>query len=205
MHYLGKLLAVYLHILNISKCIVSFNFSAKVESTDIILADFDGVLFHISNHTGDKTKLKVRKRHRRNIHMMWLISLFQVSISLKFFKELQEHGAEDLLKREYGSYLIHPPEEGELNDFVCILHCLAMYFFISFFIFSFHFIFSGYSVSLVFDLENIPSDWEELVKKVGLLKRNCFASVFEKYFEFQEKGIEGQRRAAINFRDDETL
>jgi len=59
--------------------------------------------------------------------------------------------------------------------------------------------------SLVFDLENIPSDWEQLVKKVGLLKRNCFASVFEKYFEFQEQGIEGQRRAVIHYRDDETL
>lgn len=63
----------------------------------------------------------------------------------------------------------------------------------------------GHSVSLVFDLENIPNDWEELVKKVGLLKRNCFASVFEKYFEFQEKGVEGQRRAVIQYRDDETL
>ena len=38
------------------------------------------------------------------------------------------------------------------------------------------------------DLENIPSNWEEVVKKIGLLKRNCFASVFEKYFEFQERG-----------------
>ena len=37
-------------------------------------------------------------------------------------------------------------------------------------------------------MENIPNNWEELVKKIGLLKRNCFASVFEKYFEFQEKG-----------------
>lgn len=41
---------------------------------------------------------------------------------------------------------------------------------------------------MVLDLENIPSNWEEVVKKVGLLKRNCFASVFEKYFEFQERG-----------------
>jgi len=55
------------------------------------------------------------------------------------------------------------------------------------------------------DLENIPNDWEEVVKKVGLLKRNCFASVFEKYFEFQEQGIEGQSRAVIQYREDETL
>lgn len=31
----------------------------KAESTDITIADFDGVLFHISSHNGDKTKLKV--------------------------------------------------------------------------------------------------------------------------------------------------
>ena len=57
------------------------------------MADFDGVLFHISNHNGDKTKLKV-------------------SISLKFYKELQEHGADDLLKREYGEYLLSSAEDG---------------------------------------------------------------------------------------------
>jgi len=128
---------------------------SKPESTDMTLADFDGVLFHISSHNGDKTKLKI-------------------SISLKFYKQLQEHGAEDLLKREYGSYLLYPPEE-------------------------------GYSVSLLMDLENVPNDWEDLVKKVGLLKRNCFASVFEKYFEFQEQGVEGQSRAVIHYREDETL
>jgi len=41
----------------------------------------------------------------------------------------------------------------------------------------------------VIDLDNIPPNWEDLVRKIGLLKRNCFASVFEKYFEFQEKGV----------------
>merc|ERR1712071_166841 len=48
-------------------------------------------------------------------------------------------------------------------------------------------------------------NWEEVVKKVGLLKRNCFASVFEKYFEFQEQGEEGHKRAVIHYRDEETL
>ncbi len=66
-------------------------------------------------------------------------------------------------------------------------------------------ILAGYSVSLLMDLDNVPNDWEELVKKVGLLKRNCFASVFEKYFEFQAKGIEGHQRAVINYREDETM
>ena len=52
-------------------------------------------------------------------------------------------------------------------------------------------------------------DWQSLVKKIGLLKRNCFASVFRKYFEFQEKQAEGetvgQKRAVIHYRDDETM
>ena len=63
----------------------------------------------------------------------------------------------------------------------------------------------GYNVSLLFDLEKPPSDVEEVVKKAGLLKRNCFASVFEKYFEFQQNETEGQKRAVIHYRDDETL
>jgi actin related protein 2/3 complex subunit 2 len=45
------------------------------------------------------------------------------------------------------------------------------------------------------DLDNIPGNWEEIVKKIGLLKRNCFASVFEKYFEFQEKGKKIMRKS----------
>lgn len=63
----------------------------------------------------------------------------------------------------------------------------------------------GYNVSVLIDLENIPSNWEEVAKKIGLLKRNCFASVFEKYFDFQEKGESGNKRAVINYRKDETL
>ncbi|CAB0012210.1 unnamed protein product [Nesidiocoris tenuis] len=126
----------------------------KPESIDITVADFDGVLFHISNVNGDKTKVRI-------------------SISLKFYKQLQEHGADELLKRVYGPYLSQPE--------------------------------NGYNVSVLIDLDNIPSDWEDVVKKVGLLKRNCFASVFEKYFDFQENGEEGHKRAVINYRNEETM
>ncbi|PVD30986.1 hypothetical protein C0Q70_10262 [Pomacea canaliculata] len=63
----------------------------------------------------------------------------------------------------------------------------------------------GYNVSVVFDLDNVPKNWEELVQKASLLKRNCFASVFEKYFKFQENGIEGKQRAVVHYRDDETM
>jgi hypothetical protein len=34
-------------------------FSHKPESIDVTVADFDGVLFHISNIKGDKTKIRV--------------------------------------------------------------------------------------------------------------------------------------------------
>ncbi|NP_001161279.1 actin related protein 2/3 complex, subunit 2, 34kDa [Nasonia vitripennis] len=133
----------------------------KQESTDVMVADFDGVLFHISNLSGDKSKIRI-------------------SALLKFYKQLQEHGADDLLKREYGSYLIEPE--------------------------------TGYSVTVMIDLENLPEDWEALVKKIGLLKRHCFASVFEKYFDFQEKISESpedtsklQKKAIIQYRDQEII
>jgi len=126
----------------------------KPDSIDVTIADFDGVLFHISNVNNDKTKVRV-------------------SISLQFYKELQEHGADELLRREYGNLLT------DVED--------------------------GYNVSILIDLENIPSNWEEIAHKIGLLKRNCFASVFEKYFDFQENGQNGKKRAVINYRKDETL
>ena len=64
---------------------------------------------------------------------------------------------------------------------------------------------TGYSVSLLYDLENLPENREEVIRQAGLLKRNCFASVFEKYFEFQQNEMEGQTRAVIHYRSDETL
>ncbi|XP_015265509.1 PREDICTED: actin-related protein 2/3 complex subunit 2 [Gekko japonicus] len=51
----------------------------KPEAVEVTFADFDGVLYHISNPNGDKTKV-------------------MVSISLKFYKELQEHGADEEFK-----------------------------------------------------------------------------------------------------------
>lgn len=64
---------------------------------------------------------------------------------------------------------------------------------------------SGYNISLIFNLADISDDFMDIVKKASFLKRNCFASVFEKYFKFQEEGQEGERRAVVHFREDETL
>lgn len=135
---------------------VELESNQKLESVNVTVADFDGVLFHISNYQEDKTKICV-------------------SILLKFFRDLKEHGAEDLLKRTYGDLLLPTPE-------------------------------SGFSVSLIVDLKSVPIEQRDsVIKKVGLLKRNCFASVFEKYFIFQERGEEGHRRAVIHYRDEETM
>jgi len=126
----------------------------KPESVLVTVADFDGVLYRISNPKDDRTKVNV-------------------SISLKFYKELQVHGADSVLKREYGDLLVAADD--------------------------------GFDVTVQLDLSNIPENWEEIVKKCGLLKRNCFAAVFEKYFEFQEKEEVGQEKAVIHYRDDETM
>jgi len=126
----------------------------KPEGISVTVADFDGVLFKISNPDNDKTKLNI-------------------SISLKFYKELEKHGSEGVLRREYGNHLISPDE--------------------------------GFDATVQVDLTSIPDDWESLVKRIGLLKRNCFAAVFEKYFDFQEQGEEGVETAVVHYRDDETM
>ncbi len=48
-----------------------------MEPLSVFATDFDGVLYHISNPNGEKSKV-------------------MVSISLKFFKELEEHGANEV-------------------------------------------------------------------------------------------------------------
>ena len=109
----------------------------KLEPLSINIADFDGVLYHISTPKDEKMKV-------------------QISISLKFYKELQSHGADECLRKVYGNLLMPTPED-------------------------------GFDVSVQMDLSNIPDDWEEKwVLKVGQLKRNCFAAVFQRYFDFQE-------------------
>ncbi|KRZ59433.1 Actin-related protein 2/3 complex subunit 2 [Trichinella nativa] len=62
-----------------------------------------------------------------------------------------------------------------------------------------------YNISLIYDLTEIPQKYDDLIFKAARLKRNCLASVFEKYFEFQERGDAGQNRAVIHYREDETM
>uniref|UniRef100_A0A9J8BQN2 Arp2/3 complex 34 kDa subunit n=2 Tax=Cyprinus carpio TaxID=7962 RepID=A0A9J8BQN2_CYPCA len=132
----------------------------KPEAVDVTFADFDGVIYHISNPNGDKTKV-------------------MVSISLKFYKELQEHGADEFS-------LLFLLEEFWFDGLLLFLS-------------------EGYNISLLFDLEALPPNKEEMIHQAGILKRNCFASVFEKYFKFQEEGREGEKRAVVHYRDDESM
>ena len=136
----------------------------KLEPLNINLADFDGVLYHISTPQKDDDKSKADA------------TKIVISISLKFYKELQSHGADELLRKVYGELLLPKPEE-------------------------------GYDVSVQVDLNNIPENWEEKwVSEIGRLKRNCFAAVFLRYFDFQEaleneKESEGAlKRVSIDIR-----
>jgi actin related protein 2/3 complex, subunit 2 len=70
----------------------------------------------------------------------------------------------------------------------------------------------GYNVTLSLDFNSqlpkgdLNEDWPKLVHKIAMLKRNCFAAVFEKYFEYQVKQDSGtHKRAVIHYRDDETM
>ena len=68
---------------------------------------FHFLFLRISNPKDDKTKVNV-------------------SISLKFYKELQSHGADDVLKREYGDLLV-TPEEGD-SEAVASVQLLFFYY-----------------------------------------------------------------------------
>jgi len=126
--------------------------------TDVV--DFDGALYHITC-SRDKP--------------------FTVSIKLKFFRDLEQYGTDEVLRREYGDLLVPPLE--------------------------------GFNVTLSLDFNTqLPkgdSDvWSPLVRKIAMLKRNCFAAVFEKYFEYQAKqdlATGNHKRAVIHYRDDETM
>jgi hypothetical protein len=103
-HYLhfGTLFSLTMILLEVNNRIIedtlknkikSFTENAKTEAVLITLADFDSVMYRISNPTNgggsgddkhDKTKINV-------------------SIALKFYKELQNHGADEVSDQEKGA------------------------------------------------------------------------------------------------------
>lgn len=89
---------------------------------DQTVADFDGVTFHISTPEA-KTKILV-------------------SIQVKCYDELVRYGAQQVLEREYGPYVVAPesgynfsvqvdleslPEEKGMNASHCVWHTLMQY------------------------------------------------------------------------------
>lgn len=141
-------------------------------SIDQIASDFDGVTFHISTPQS-KTQILV-------------------SLQVKCYRELVAYGAEEVLQREYGSYITQP-EAG--YDFSILID--------------------------LENLPPSQEEKEELVRRVALLKRNVMAAPFEKAFdqfdqlaeeaskytsESAPQGIaEGGEVMAIHYREEEAF
>ncbi|CDS36496.1 actin related protein 2:3 complex subunit 2 [Echinococcus multilocularis] len=68
---------------------------------------------------------------------------------------------------------------------------------------------SGTSVTLQFDCNHLPDNLEDLATKAALLRRNCFASVFEHFFDYQVANASSPSakilQGTIHFRSDETM
>lgn len=141
-------------------------------SIDQIVSDFDGVTFHIST---PEAKSKIL-----------------ISISLKCFRELVQYGAQSVLEREYGPFIVSP-EPG--YDFSIVVD--------------------------LENLPAEPAGREDLVNRIALMRRNVMAAPFEKAFdefaELQEEAArytsesapqgvaEGGEVMAIHYREQEAI
>ncbi|KAI1192665.1 Arp2/3 complex [Nemania serpens] len=139
---------------------------------DQTVSDFDGVTFHIST---PETKTQIL-----------------VSLQIRCFRELVQYGAEEVLRREYGQYIVSP-ETG--YDFSILID--------------------------LENLPASKEDRDELIKKVSLLKRNAMAAPFEhaysEHYKLKEaaskftseeapQGVqEGGNVMAIHYRDEEAI
>ncbi|EER29408.1 hypothetical protein D8B26_008110 [Coccidioides posadasii str. Silveira] len=112
--------------------------AASPVSIDQIVSDFDGVTFHVSTPES-KTKILI-------------------SISVKCFRELIQYGAQDVLEREYGPYIVSP-EAG--YDFSIVVD--------------------------LENLPSEPEARGELINRISLLKRNAMAAPFERAFQQYSK------------------
>ena len=83
----------------------------KAESVLVTVADFDGALYRYKTHfMNGMVDSVVILRFSRLSNPKDDKSKVNVSISLKFYKELKEHGAEGVLQREYGDMLVDPED-----------------------------------------------------------------------------------------------
>ncbi|CAI7620571.1 unnamed protein product [Penicillium discolor] len=145
---------------------------APPTSIDQVVSDFDGVTFHLSTPES-KTKILI-------------------SINVKCYKELVQYGAQEVLEREYGPYIVSPEPGYDFSVQIDLENLPAE--------------------------EEARND---LIMKLALLKRNAMAAPFEKAFdEFNKlaeeasrytsesapQGIqEGGEVMAIHYREEEAI
>ncbi|CAF9909045.1 MAG: hypothetical protein ALECFALPRED_005206 [Alectoria fallacina] len=141
-------------------------------SIDQVVSDFDNVAFHVST---PETKSKIL-----------------ISIAVKCYKELLQYGAQEILEREYGTYIVSP-EAG--YDFSVLID--------------------------LDNLPSDQEAREDLIRRASLLKRNAMAAPFERAFDdfaqrqeeaskfTSESAPEGVREGgevmAIHYRDEEAI
>ncbi|KAL9103430.1 MAG: hypothetical protein Q9163_001532 [Psora crenata] len=141
-------------------------------SIDQVVSDFDNVSFHVST---PEAKSKIL-----------------ISISVKCYQELLQYGAQSVLEREYGPYIVSP-EAG--YDFSVLID--------------------------LENLPSDQEHRQDLIRRVSLLKRNAMAAPFELAFDdfalrqeeaakfTRESAPEGLREGgevmAIHYRDEEAI
>ncbi|KAL6712100.1 Arp complex subunit [Coniothyrium glycines] len=145
---------------------------AAPTNIDQIVSDFDGVTFHISTPES-KTKILV-------------------SLRIKCFQELVQYGAESVLEREYGPFIVQPESGYDFSVQVDLEH-----------------------------LPEGQAEKDDLIRRISLLKRNAMAAPFEQAFdEFHQlqeeaskytsesapQGVkEGGETRAIHYREEEAI
>ncbi|CUS12456.1 unnamed protein product [Tuber aestivum] len=118
--------------------------SATAASIDQVISDFDGVTFHIST---PETKSKIL-----------------VSISVKCYPDLLQHGAQQVLEREYGQYITETESGYDFSLMVDLENLPAE-----------------------------PEAKEDLIRRISLLKRNTMAAPFEKAIDEHHRLAEASK------------
>ena len=164
--------------------------SAAPVNIDQTISDFDGVTFHIST---PEAKSKIL-----------------ISINVRCFKDLVQYGAQQVLEREYGSYVVAPESGYDFSVQIDLDNLPA----------------DNGTVTLsssdrpITDCACVEAR-DDLIRKVSLLKRNAMAAPFEQAFDEHHKlaeeaskfiseeapqGInEGGKVAVIHYREEEAI
>ncbi|MCJ1411614.1 ARP2/3 actin-organizing complex subunit Arc34 [Ptychographa xylographoides] len=165
------LLLDYQNILIQSLLTERFSGAAPI-SIDQVVSDFDGVTFHLST---PESKSKIL-----------------ISLSVKCYKELLQYGAQGVLEREYGQYVVTPEVGYDFSILVDLENLPA-------------------------DQEGKA----DLVRRISLLKRNAMAAPFERafdeFYQLQEEAskftresapegvAEGGEVMAVHYREEEAI